>query len=113
MKKIFFLIITIIIIAGFYFFWLISVAVSAQKNPAYFMVETGQTLAAVAQNLEAAGLIKSSSAFKIYAKIRGWQGELIAGNHLLDKNMNAREILRLLISNDNLRNEKTITIIEG
>ena len=113
MKKTFFIIITVIIISGFYFFWLISSPVSAQKASVYFMVETGQTLAEVAQNLEAAGLIKSSSAFKIYAKIRGWQGQLIAGNHLLDKNMNAREILHSLISNDNLRNEKTITIIEG
>ena len=77
------------------------------------MVEPGQTLAEVAQNLEVAGLIKSSLAFKIYAKIRGWQSRLIAGNHLLAKNMASREILRLLISRDNLKNERSITVIEG
>ena len=113
MKKLLFLVIIIIVASFFYFFWLVSTPVSAQKTPVYFMVEPGQTLAEVAQNLEVAGLIKSSLAFKIYAKIRGWQSRLIAGNHLLAKNMASREILRLLISRDNLKNERRITVIYG
>ena len=113
MKKLLFLIIIVLIVSFFYFLWLISTPVSVQKTPAYFMVETGETLEDVAKNLKESGLIKSSSAFKIYAKIRGWQGQLIAGNHLLDKNMSIRVIIRSLTSSDNLKNERSITIIEG
>lgn len=113
MKKIFFLIIVAIIISFFYWFWLISSPVSSQTAPVYFLVEAGETLADVSKNLDQIGLIKNRLAFEIYAQVRGWQGQLIAGNHLLNKNMSIRSVLRSLINSDNLKDERTITIIEG
>ncbi len=92
---------------------MLSSPVSSKKSPVYFEVASGQTLKQVSKNLADQGLIRSSFVFETYAKIRGWQSRVVAGNHLLDKNMNIKDILGNIITNKNLENERTITIIEG
>ncbi|MDO8668832.1 MAG: endolytic transglycosylase MltG [Candidatus Buchananbacteria bacterium] len=113
MKRIIIIIIAIIAIASAYFAISISLPAKGEKAPVYFKIESGETLSMVSQNLADQGLIRSRFIFEIYAKLRGWQGKLVAGDHLLNKNMNIREVLRSIVSSKNLVNEKVITIIEG
>lgn len=96
-----------------YFIFTISTPITKEKSPVYFEIKSGQTLNQIATNLKDEGLIRNIFIFENYTKLRGWQGKIVAGTHLLDKNMSIKEIIRNIITNNNLDNEKTITIIEG
>lgn len=86
------------------------------KNPGLtqkvsFTIERGEGAKQIAVNLERAGLIRSSSIFRVYASATGASKNLQAGQYLLSPDMNTPEIIDLLVSGQVLK--KKITILEG
>ncbi|MBN1778207.1 MAG: endolytic transglycosylase MltG [Clostridiales bacterium] len=78
-----------------------------------FTVESGQSLTRVANNLEAAGLIKNHTVFKYYCDFIGFGQKIQAGDYLIAKNMNIFEIAELLTTGDGKPLTMMITVIPG
>lgn len=78
-----------------------------------FEVKAGSSLTRVANNLEAAGLVRNRSVFKYYADFLGFGQKIQAGTYHLSKAMTMREIAEQLAAGDGTPLVRTITIIEG
>jgi len=76
-----------------------------------FLVERGQSLFRIAENLEKGGLVRNRFLFDFYALAKGAQRKLQAGEYSLSPAMSVVEIAKKIISGD-VAKEK-ITIIEG
>ena len=81
------------------FFWQ---GVYLSKTPALpeeklFLVEKGENLFQIAENLKKEGLIKSKFFFDFYVLIKGGQDKLRAGEYFLSPSMNITEIARKII----------------
>lgn len=76
-----------------------------------FLVEKGQGLFQIAENLEKEGLIKNKYLFDFYVFIQGKAKKLQAGEYKLNSAMNAAEIAKKIISGDIAK--ITVTIPEG
>ena len=76
-----------------------------------FTVEKGDTLTAVANDLEDAGLIDAKRQFRILARLLGKDAPVQAGRYSLRRGMGWGEYLRILQSGEVLR--AAITIPEG
>ncbi len=63
-----------------------------------FTVRKGSSASAIAIELEEAGLIKSSLAFKVLARLNGRGSSLQAGSYRVEGGMGAKEILDMLVS---------------
>lgn len=112
MKKVFPIIIFFFILVSF-FIWQ---GVYLPKNPfsvknQLFMVEKGQNLFQIAENLEREELIKSKYFFDFYMLIKRAQRRLQAGEYELSPTMSIAEIAKKIISGDIVKEK--ITIIEG
>ena len=86
------------------------------KEPNYsgkilFLVNKGEGLKQIANNLKKEGLIKSALLFRIYAAGRNSAGRLQAGTYKLSPSMNFPEILRKFVSGESEKIK--ITIPEG
>lgn len=78
-----------------------------------FEVKSGNSLTRVANNLEAAGLVRNRSVFKYYADFLGYGQKIQAGTYKLSKGMTIREIAEQLTRGDGTPLVRDITIIEG
>ena len=78
-----------------------------------FEVKSGSSLTRVANNLEAAGLVRNRSVFKYYADFLGYGQKIQAGTYTLSPSMTLREIAEQLTRGDGTPLVRKITIIEG
>ena len=78
-----------------------------------FEVKSGNSLTRVANNLEAAGLVRNRSVFKYYADFMGYGQKIQAGDYQVSKNMSMHEIVQLLTTGDGNPLTRNITIIPG
>lgn len=78
-----------------------------------FEVKSGSSLTRVANNLEAAGLVRNRSVFKYYADFLGYGQKIQAGTYTLSPSMTLREIAEQLTRGDGTPLVRNITIIEG
>lgn len=78
-----------------------------------FEVKSGSSLTRVANNLEAAGLVRNRSVFKYYADFLGYGQKIQAGTYTLTASMTLREIAEQLTRGDGTPLVRNITIIEG
>lgn len=78
-----------------------------------FAVESGQSLTRVANNLEAAGLIRNRSVFKYYCDFAGMGQKIQAGNYVLNRTMTMSEIADQLTRGDGNPIVRNITLIPG
>ena len=78
-----------------------------------FEVKGGSSLTRVANNLEAAGLVRNRSVFKYYADFLGYGQKIQAGTYTLSPSMTLREIAEQLTRGDGTPLVRKITIIEG
>ena len=78
-----------------------------------FTVESGQSLTRVANNLEAAGLIRSRTVFKYYCDFAGMGQKIQAGSYLLTPAMTMTEIAEQLTRGDGNPIVRNITLIPG
>ena len=78
-----------------------------------FTVESGQSLTRVANNLEAAGLIRNRTVFKYYCDFAGLGQKIQAGSYLLTPSMTMTEIADQLTRGDGNPIVRNITLIPG
>ncbi|MBQ7519150.1 MAG: endolytic transglycosylase MltG [Clostridia bacterium] len=81
--------------------------------PVTFEVKSGSSLTRVANNLEAAGLVRNRSVFKYYADFLGFGQKIQSGTYTLNKAMTMREIAEQLAAGDGTPLVRNITVIEG
>ena len=81
--------------------------------PVTFEVKSGSSLTRVANNLEAAGLVRNRSVFKYYADFLGFGQKIQSGTYTLNKSMTMREIAEQLAAGDGTPLVRNITVIEG
>ena len=74
----------------------LSVAASAQNRPIPFVVAPGTPAKAIAQDLQAAGLINDALLFEAYVRVQGLSSKLEAGTHTLSPDMTIPEIADVL-----------------
>ena len=78
-----------------------------------FNVESGQSLTRVANNLEAAGLIRNRTVFKYYCDFAGMGQKIQAGSYVLKPSMTMSEIAEQLTMGDGNPIVRNITLIPG
>ena len=78
-----------------------------------FNVENGQSLTRVANNLEAAGLIRNRTVFKYYCDFAGMGQKIQAGSYVLTPSMTMNEIAEQLTTGDGNPIVRNITLIPG
>ncbi len=78
-----------------------------------FAVESGQSLTRVARNLEAQGLVRSSTVFKYYCDFAGWGQKIQAGNYSLMPSMTMEQIADQLTRGDGNPLVRNVTMIPG
>lgn len=86
---------------------------SANHAEVAFNVESGQSLTRVANNLEAAGLIRNRTVFKYYCDFAGMGQKIQAGSYLLKPSMTMGEIADQLTMGDGNPIVRNITLIPG
>lgn len=78
-----------------------------------FTVESGQSLTRVANNLEAAGLIRNKTVFKYYCDFAGMGQKIQAGSYVLNPSMTMQQIADQLTMGDGNPIVRNITMIPG
>ncbi len=78
-----------------------------------FNVESGQSLTRVANNLEAAGLIRNRTVFKYYCDFAGLGQKIQSGSYLLTPSMTMSQIAEQLTMGDGNPIVRNITLIPG
>lgn len=114
--KIFLLILLVIILlAGgvlFYFFTELSKPVSDSPEEVFFTINSGENGKTISQNLKNQKLIKNAFVFLLYIYLDKSENKFIAGEYLLKRNYNVKEISKVLTSGK-VTNERIIRMIEG
>jgi UPF0755 protein len=80
-------------------------------NDRSFVVPQGATLAGLADRLQAAGAIRSASAFRWQARVFARGGDIKAGEFLLPRGASAARIVRIIESDD--FQHRLVTVPEG
>ena len=83
----------------------------SDRTDVAFAVESGQSLTKVANNLEAAGLIRNRSVFKYYCDFAGMGQKIQAGNYVLNRTMSMAEVADQLTRGDGNPIVRNITLI--
>ncbi len=111
MKKVFAWALILILVAyGWYRFSLRAYdSGSTERIP--LTIEQGMSTSAIAELLEESEVIRSSTAFRLYARIHGLQGSLQAGEFIFTKDQSVPEVIDALQSGKT--QEISITIPEG
>jgi len=111
MTKIIFLILILLILGSFFIWQGIYLPKDLVGEEKLFLVEKGQGLFQIAENLEKEGLIKGNFYFRAYALLQGYARSLQAGEYLLSPSMGIPEIVQKIISGDTAK--IAVTIPEG
>jgi len=74
-------------------------------------VESGDTSSTIAQTLKSAGVIRSESAFRVYAEVSRTKNQLQAGGYIVSPSQSVSDIINHLVSGKT--DELTITIPPG
>jgi UPF0755 protein len=84
--------------------------VSSSLESKVFVIEKGQSLKEIGENLEKEGFIKDKNIFIFYSFLKNLRKNFLPGEYELKKNYSLKEIIKILTSPPE---EKKITIIEG
>ena len=106
-----------LVIAGMFFWWMffwwgynLQPVDRNSREKISFVINKGDGLSKISENLKNKGLIKSSFHFRIYCLLRGTAKKIKAGNYYLSFSMSPWEICRDLVKGVN---DEWVTIIEG
>jgi UPF0755 protein len=83
-----------------------------EEEPVTVAVEQGDTLSSVADKLEEAGVIQSSTVFKLESRFQGGETEIKAGEYQFVPGEDSEQILETLSSGESI-SAFTITVPEG
>lgn len=112
-KAIIFLFVAILFTAQIFYSYGISSSTDKNGQDNIFIIEAGEGVNQISYNLYEAGLIKSKFYFEVYVWREKIEGDLQAGEYVLNPGMSIKEITRVLTEGETLNNELTIKIIEG
>ncbi len=85
-----------------------------QCKPVDFTVKKGEPLSDIANNLESAGIIKSSLVFQIYARFNGGPDDTLKpGEYQLSRASSVEEIFKQLVDGNKSANVFQLTILPG
>lgn len=79
----------------------------------YVVITRGTSISGIANQLEEAGIIRSSTAFKLYLDLGGHASKMKAGKYYLNKTMTLQEITEKLVRGDGGTQVTTFLIPEG
>lgn len=116
MKKIILIpavVIAILVLGLIYFFYQLVTPAQSQAENVFFVIEKGQGVNEISQDLQQQGLIRDKLVFKTYLWLKGIENKLQAGEYDLNTGMNIRKLSNALISSSYLSQERQIKIIEG
>ncbi len=111
MKKILLFVVAFGILGSLWFFYALAPVDSSNTKNIPVTIEQGSSLSAIAAKLSDAELIRSVSAFKIYARFTGAAGKLQAGVFGLNPAQSVQEITDTIVSGKS--QELNVTIPEG
>jgi len=83
-----------------------------EEEPVTVAVEQGDTLSAVADKLEQAGVIRSATVFKLESRVQGGEAEIKAGEYRFVPGEDTEQILETLSSGESI-SAFNITVPEG
>lgn len=112
-KKFIILVLVIVLIVFFYYLHLINTPNSASQEIVNFVIEPGWGSIEIAKQLESQSLIKSKNTFIFYVWWKRVNNRLLSGEYELAKNLNIKEIAKILSGGEVIGKERKITIIEG
>jgi UPF0755 protein len=98
--------------AVYVMYQLAGAVLDGEEEPVAVVVEKGDTLSSVADKLEEAGVIGSSTLFRLEARLQDEETEIKAGEYRFVPGEDSQEILTTLSSGDSV-SAFTITIPEG
>lgn len=101
-----------VVLVIFYYNYSINYS-SNKKEDVLFVVEKGDSVSMISENLKKASLIKSKNIFKIYVKRNNQQAFFKEGSFNLSKAMSVKEIVKTLTTNPGIKAENRLTFIEG
>ncbi len=108
MKKYLFITLFVFFIAGFLFWNVFLPRNPSFKQEAIFSIEKGQGSREIALNLEKQGLIRWSSAFRIYVATKGISGKLQAGSYPLSPSMTVPQMAEKFYKGDVIKIELVV-----
>jgi UPF0755 protein len=85
--------------------------VSSASAPAYFMVDSGNSVHLIARDLHQAGLIRSPQAFETFVISNNYLNKLQAGTYNLSPSMSVKAIVGKMVSGEVAKN--LLTILPG
>lgn len=103
--------VAIALAAGFFGYQFLGQGTSQDTTEIVFDVLPGQSMAAVAQNLEAQHLIKNAWLFTKYSRFTGAHAKLKRGEYSLNKAMTPDQVLTVIVSGKSIL--RNLTIPEG
>ncbi len=115
MKKFIIILIILIVIVVFagYLFKIVFISQEGSGETKNFMVEEGQGVNEISQNLKKQGLLDSEFIFETCLWLRKAEDRILAGEHKIKDTWSIRQLINALTSGYAIENEMEITIIEG
>jgi len=101
MKKFFLIFLAILLVAfiSSYFFFKANLnAVNREATNKIFVIESGQGLSIISQNLEDKDLIKNNYVFMLYSYLNGFNKKIQAGTYRLNSSLSVPQIIEKLTS---------------
>lgn len=96
-----------------YYVAAISRPASADTGSDIFVIKRGEGVHGISQRLQESGLVRNKWDFEVYVWLQGWGPRLQAGEYRIPKNVNIRELARMLAFGHEAAPERSITIVEG
>lgn len=95
------------------FVWFISALrpVGGESEARPFTIASGEGVNVIANNLKAAGVLRSTLAFRMHVALERRQQDLQAGTYSVEPAMSAGDLLRLFVAGDATSREITITTL--
>lgn len=94
MKKIAMLIaVLLVIVFGIALIFINSNKTTKNNKKVYFTVEKGASLNKIGTDLKKKGIIDSAVYFKAYARLKGYEKRIKAGNYIINPNMNMGDLM--------------------
>lgn len=103
----------VVLLSGILIFYNVNISkMSNDDTPISFTIESGTTTNEVLNDLKNNGLIRDVNIVKIYMKLNK-VNNIQAGNYILNKTMSVEDLLNALSTGKVIRDEITITFVEG
>jgi len=111
LRRLSFLLLLALVLGVVWLGWYGSRPVTPAQLPVDFSILSGNSLKAVAHNLEAKGLIEQPLAFVVLGRILGQASKIKAGSYLLDKPLSPYRLLDKITSGETKLSK--LTVVEG